>query len=151
MKTEEEILDELTKEEYKYGFVTDIEMDILPKGLSEEIIRFISAKREEPEWLLEWRLKAYQQFLTMSVPTWQNFKHPEVDFQDMSYFAAPKEKPKLDSLDEVDPDLLATFAKLGIPLDEQKVLAGVVAVDAVFDSVSVKTTFQKKLKEKGVI
>jgi Fe-S cluster assembly protein SufB len=151
MKTEEEILDELTKEEYKYGFVTDIEMDIIPKGLSEEIIRTISAKRDEPEWLLEWRLKAYQTFLTSTIPNWQNFKHPDVDFQDMSYFAAPKEKPKLNSLDEVDPDLLATFAKLGIPLDEQKMLAGVVAVDAVFDSVSVKTTFQEKLKEKGVI
>ena len=151
MKTEEEILDELTKEEYKYGFVTDIEMDIIPKGLSEDIIRTISAKRDEPEWLLEWRLKAYQTFLTAKIPDWQNFKHPEVDFQDMSYFAAPKEKPKLNSLDEVDPDLLATFAKLGIPLDEQKVLAGVVAVDAVFDSVSVKTTFQKKLKDQGVI
>lgn len=151
MKTEEEILDELTKEEYKYGFVTDIEMDIIPKGLSEEIIRTISKKRNEPEWLLEWRLKAYQTFLNSSIPDWQNFKHPDVDFQDMSYFAAPKEKPKLNSLDEVDPDLLATFEKLGIPLDEQKVLAGVVAVDAVFDSVSVKTTFQKKLKEQGII
>lgn len=151
MNTEKDILEELATEEYKYGFTTDIEMDIAPKGLSEDIIRFISKKRQEPEWLLEWRLKGYRQFITMSIPSWQNFKHPEVDFQDMSYFAAPKKKPTLNSMDEVDPDLIETFKKLGIPLDEQKVLAGVVAVDAVFDSVSVKTTFQKKLKEKGVI
>jgi len=151
MNTEKDILEELATEEYKYGFTTDIEMDIAPKGLSEDIIRFISKKRQEPEWLLEWRLKGYRQFITMSIPNWQNFKHPEVDFQDMSYFAAPKKKPTLNSMDEVDPDLIETFKKLGIPLDEQKVLAGVVAVDAVFDSVSVKTTFQKKLKEKGVI
>lgn len=151
MNTEKDILEELATEEYKYGFTTDIEMDIAPKGLSEDIIRFISKKRQEPEWLLEWRLKGYRQFITMSIPNWQNFKHPEVDFQDMSYFAAPKKKPTLNSMDEVDPDLIETFKKLGIPLDEQKVLAGVVAVDAVFDSVSVKTTFQKKLKEKGII
>lgn len=151
MSSEKELLEELTTEEYKYGFSTDIEMDVAPKGLTEETVRFISAKKNEPEWLLEWRLKAYHYFKKMAVPTWQNFKHPDVDFQDMSYFAAPKAKPKLNSLDEVDPELLDTFSKLGIPLDEQKILAGVVAVDAVFDSVSVKTTFQKKLKEKGVI
>ena len=151
MSSEKQLLEELTTEEYKYGFVTDIEMDIAPKGLTEETVRFISAKKNEPEWLLEWRLKAFRYFMTMAIPTWQNFKHPDVDFQDMSYYAAPKEKPKLNSLDEVDPDLLETFKKLGIPLDEQKVLAGVVAVDAVFDSVSVKTTFQAKLKEQGVI
>ncbi|TCK85621.1 Fe-S cluster assembly protein SufB [Albibacterium bauzanense] len=151
MSSEKQLLEELTTEEYKYGFTTNIEMDIAPKGLTEDTIRFISAKKNEPEWLLEWRLKAYRYFITMPIPTWQNFKHPDVDFQDMSYYAAPKEKPKYDSLDEVDPELLETFKKLGIPLDEQKILSGVVAVDAVFDSVSVKTTFQKKLKEQGVI
>jgi len=151
MSSEKQLLEELTTEEYKYGFTTDIEMDIAPKGLTEDTVRFISAKKNEPEWLLEWRLKAFRYFITMAIPTWQNFKHPDVDFQDMSYYAAPKAKPKLNSLDEVDPELLETFKKLGIPLDEQKFLAGVVAVDAVFDSVSVKTTFQKKLKEQGVI
>lgn len=151
MSSEKQLLEELTTEEYKYGFTTNIEMDIAPKGLTEDTVRFISAKKNEPEWLLEWRLKAYRYFITMPIPTWQNFKHPDVDFQDMSYYAAPKEKQKYDSLDEVDPELLDTFKKLGIPLDEQKILAGVVAVDAVFDSVSVKTTFQKKLKEQGVI
>lgn len=148
---DDELLKELELEEYKYGFTTDIEMEIAPKGLSEETVRFISAKKNEPEWLLEWRLKAYQHYLTLKMPTWPNFKDPEVDFQDISYYAAPKPKKQLESLDEVDPELLATFEKLGIPLDEQKVLAGVVAVDAVFDSVSVKTTFREKLKEQGVI
>lgn len=148
---DDELLKELEQEEYKYGFTTDIEMDIAPKGLNEDTIRLISAKKNEPEWLLEWRLKAFKHFLSMKMPTWQNFKSPEVDFQDLSYYAAPKAKKQLESLDEVDPELLATFEKLGIPLDEQKVLAGVVAVDAVFDSVSVKTTFREKLKEKGVI
>lgn len=147
----DDILKDIATEEYKYGFTTDIEMDIAPKGLNEDTIRFISKKKNEPEWLLEWRLKAYRHFLNMSLPTWQNFRHPEIDFQDISYYAAPKEKPKLNSMDEVDPDLLETFEKLGIPLDEQKVLAGVVAVDAVFDSVSVKTTFQEKLREQGII
>ncbi|WP_257670171.1 Fe-S cluster assembly protein SufB [Parapedobacter tibetensis] len=146
-----ELLKELTLEEYKYGFTTDIEMDIAPIGLTEDTVRMISAKKNEPEWLLEWRLKALRHFLQMDMPTWQNFDHPAVSFQDISYYAAPKAKPKLNSLDEVDPELLSTFAKLGIPLDEQKVLAGVVAVDAVFDSVSVKTTFREKLKEQGVI
>lgn len=148
---EDELLKELEQEEYKYGFTTDIEMDIAPKGLNEDTIRLISSKKNEPEWLLEWRLKAFQHFLKMKMPTWQNFENPEVDFQDLSYYAAPKPKKLLDSMDEVDPELLETFAKLGIPLDEQKILAGVVAVDAVFDSVSVKTTFREKLKEKGVI
>ncbi|WP_262248824.1 Fe-S cluster assembly protein SufB [Parapedobacter soli] len=145
------LLKELALEEYKYGFSTDIEMDIAPKGLNEDTVRLISAKKNEPEWLLEWRLKALRHFLQMEMPTWQNFETPEVDFQDISYYAAPKAKPKLNSLDEVDPELLSTFEKLGIPLDEQKVLAGVVAVDAVFDSVSVKTTFREKLKEQGII
>ena len=148
---DDELLKELELEEYKYGFTTDIEMEIAAKGLSEETVRFISAKKNEPERMLEWRLKAFRQFLTMKMPTWQNFDSPEVDFQEISYYAAPKPKKQLESLDEVDPELLSTFAKLGIPLDEQKVLAGVVAVDAVFDSVSVKTTFREKLKEQGVI
>lgn len=148
---DDEILREFESQEYKYGFTTDIEMDIAPIGLTEETVRMISAKKEEPEWLLEWRLKAFQHFLKMEMPTWQNFEKPEMDFQSISYYAAPKPKKQLESLDEVDPELLSTFAKLGIPLDEQKVLAGVVAVDAVFDSVSVKTTFREKLKEKGVI
>src|SRR5690606_29012909 len=147
----DELLNELAVEEYKYGFTTDIEMDIAPIGLNEDVVRMISAKKNEPEWLLEWRLKAFRHFQNMEMPDWQNFEKPEVDFQSISYYAAPKAKPKLNSLDEVDPDLLETFEKLGIPLDEQKVLAGVVAVDAVFDSVSIKTTFQDKLKEKGVI
>ncbi len=148
---DDELLKELELEEYKYGFTTDIEMEIAAKGLSEDTVRFISAKKNEPEWLLEWRLKALRHFLTMKMPTWQNFESPDVDFQDISYYAAPKPKKQLESLDEVDPELLSTFEKLGIPLDEQKVLAGVVAVDAVFDSVSVKTTFREKLKEQGVI
>ncbi|SFT02637.1 Fe-S cluster assembly protein SufB [Sphingobacterium wenxiniae] len=148
---DDELLKELELEEYKYGFTTDIEMEIAAKGLSEDTVRFISAKKNEPEWLLEWRLKAFRHFLTLKMPTWQNFENPEVDFQDISYYAAPKAKKQLESMDEVDPELLATFEKLGIPLDEQKVLAGVVAVDAVFDSVSVKTTFREKLKEQGVI
>ncbi len=148
---DDELLKELEQEEYKYGFTTDIEMDIAPKGLNEDTIRLISSKKNEPEWLLEWRLKAYRHFLSMDKPKWQNFEYPEVDFQDLSYYAAPKPKKLLESMDEVDPELLETFAKLGIPLDEQKILAGVVAVDAVFDSVSVKTTFREKLKEKGVI
>ncbi|TYR37599.1 Fe-S cluster assembly protein SufB [Sphingobacterium phlebotomi] len=148
---DDELLKELELEEYKYGFTTDIEMEIAAKGLSEDTVRFISAKKNEPEWLLEWRLKALRHFLTMKMPTWQNFENPDVDFQDISYYAAPKPKKQLESLDEVDPELLSTFEKLGIPLDEQKILAGVVAVDAVFDSVSVKTTFREKLQEQGVI
>jgi len=148
---DDELLKELELEEYKYGFTTDIEMEIAPVGLNEDTVRLISAKKNEPEWLLEWRLKALRHFLSMKMPTWQNFENPEVDFQGISYYAAPKPKKQLESLDEVDPELLSTFEKLGIPLDEQKVLAGVVAVDAVFDSVSVKTTFREKLKEQGVI
>lgn len=148
---DDEILREFESQEYKYGFTTDIEMEIAAKGLNEDTVRFISAKKNEPEWLLEWRLKALDRFLKMEMPTWPNFEKPEVDFQGISYYAAPKPKKQLESLDEVDPELLDTFEKLGIPLDEQKVLAGVVAVDAVFDSVSVKTTFQDKLKEAGVI
>lgn len=136
---------------YKYGFVTDIEMETAPKGLNEDIIRFISAKKEEPEWLLAWRLKAYRHWLTMPEPKWAKITHPPIDYQDSYYYAAPKshaDKPK--SLDEVDPELLRTYEKLGIPLKEQEFLAGV-AVDAIFDSVSVATTFKHKLEEVGII
>ncbi|NVJ71219.1 MAG: Fe-S cluster assembly protein SufB [Alphaproteobacteria bacterium] len=142
--------------EYKYGFVTDIDMDMAPKGLSEDVIRFISAKKEEPEWMLEWRLKAYQAWLKMEEPDWAKVNFPKIDYQDSYYFAAPKKKDGPKSLDEVDPELLATYEKLGIPIREQEVLAGVegaakVAVDAVFDSVSVATTFREELKKAGVI
>lgn len=150
MKNSNDIIDDIASKEYEFGFTTDIEMDILPKGLNEDTIRFISAKKNEPEWLLQWRLKAYAAFLKMKMPDWQHFKMPEIDFQDISYYAAPKKKKELKSLDEVDPELLATFEKLGIPLNEQKLLSGV-AVDAVFDSVSVATTYKEKLKELGII
>jgi Fe-S cluster assembly protein SufB len=143
-------------DQYKYGFVTDIDMDLAPKGLSEDIVRFISARKEEPEWMLEWRLKAYRHWLTMEEPTWQKPKFPKIDYQDAYYYAAPTQKTKPKSLDEVDPKLLETYAKLGIPLREQEVLAGVegapmVAVDAVFDSVSVATTYKAKLEEMGIV
>lgn len=139
-----------TQSEYKYGFTSNIETETIPKGLNEETIRAISLKKNEPEFLLEWRLKAYRHWLTMQEPKWPNVHYPAIDFQDIIYYAAPKKKPELKSLDEVDPELLATFEKLGIPLDEQKILAGV-AVDAVIDSVSVKTTFKEKLAELGII
>ncbi len=150
MSTDQEILNQVEAEEYKYGFTTDIDMEIAPKGLNEDTVRFISAKKNEPEWLLEWRLKAFRHFEKMEMPDWQNFTIPSIDFQDISYYAAPKKKNQYKSLDEVDPELLATFEKLGIPLTEQKMLAGV-AVDAVFDSVSVATTFKENLKELGII
>jgi Fe-S cluster assembly protein SufB len=140
----------LTNREYKYGFVTDIESETIPRGLSEEIVRTISAKKNEPEWLLEWRLKAYRHWLTMTEPEWANVHYPKMDYQDIIYYSAPKPKKKLESLDEVDPELLDTFAKLGIPLHEQKMLTNV-AVDAIFDSVSVATTFRGKLAKEGVI
>lgn len=143
-------LEQHTKSDYKYGFTSNIETDKLPKGLSEDVVRAISAKKNEPEWLTEWRLKAYHQFLEMTEPKWPNLDYPPVDLQDIIYYAAPKQKKKLDSLDEVDPELLDTFNKLGIPLEEQKMLAGV-AVDAVIDSVSVKTTYKEKLAELGII
>ena len=145
-----EILQEHLSQEYKWGFVTEIEQETVPKGLSEDVIRMISAKKEEPEWLVEWRLKAYRKWLTMEEPTWQNVHYPPIDYQDIIYYAAPKAKPRLNSLDEVDPELLRTFEKLGISLEEQKRLTGV-AVDAVFDSVSVATTFKEKLAELGII
>ena len=144
------ILDEVTQGEYKYGFVTDIETEFAPAGLSEETIRFISAKKNEPEFLLDFRLKAYRHWLTMKQPEWAHLKLDPIAFQDIIYYAAPKKKQELASLDEVDPELLATFNKLGISLDEQKKLAGV-AVDAVIDSVSVKTTFSDTLAKHGII
>lgn len=149
-KNEKEIIQDLAGEEYKYGFTTDIETEYLPKGLSEEIVRQISAKKGEPEWMTERRLEAYRYWLTLEVPTWAHLTIPEIDFQDIIYYAAPKPKKQLASMDEVDPELKRTFDKLGIPLEEQMALAGV-AVDAVMDSVSVKTTFRETLKEKGII
>ncbi|MEZ4879954.1 MAG: Fe-S cluster assembly protein SufB [Chitinophagales bacterium] len=150
MSTQDEILDEITSSEYKYGFVTEIEQEQAPKGINEDIIRFISAKKEEPEWMLNWRLKAFKTWQKMKAPHWAKVDFPEVDFQEIIYYSAPKPKKELSSLDEVDPELLKTFEKLGISLDEQKRLSGV-AIDVVFDSVSVKTTFQDKLKELGII
>lgn len=146
----DELLDELTNQEYKYGFVTNIESDLAPKGLNDDIIRFISAKKKEPEWLLEWRLNALHQWQKMHEPTWAHVDYVPVDYQDLHYYAAPKPKKELSSLDEVDPELLKTFEKLGISLDEQKRLTGV-AVDVVMDSVSVKTTFKEELAKLGII
>ena len=150
MTTATRTIEELANQEYQYGFVTDVEAETLPKGLNEEVVRLISEKKREPAWLLEWRLKAYRTWLTMIEPTWQNVRYPAIDYQDIIYYSAPKKRPTLNSLDEVDPEILATFEKLGIPLEEQKLFAGV-AVDAVFDSVSVGTTFKKKLGDLGII
>jgi Fe-S cluster assembly protein SufB len=150
MRNSNEIIDDIANREYEFGFTTDIEMDMAPVGLNEDTIRFISAKKEEPQWMLEWRLKGFQAFKKMQFPKWQHFEMPELDLQKLSYYAAPKKKKQLNSLDEVDPELLATFEKLGIPINEQKALAGV-AVDVVFDSVSVATTFKEKLNELGII
>ena len=147
-KEQDKILDEVTQGEYKYGFTSDIETEKIPVGLSEEVIRLISAKKNEPEFMLEFRLKAFEHWKSMKMPDWAKLNIPEIDFQSISYFAAPKKQ--LESMDEVDPELLDTFEKLGIPLEEQKMLAGV-AVDAVIDSVSVKTTFKETLAEKGII
>ena len=148
----EQPLDKLTERGYEFGFITEIEQDTVPPGLDENVIRLISQKKNEPEWLLEWRLSAYRYWLTMAEPKWAHVHHPPIDYQTISYFSAPKKsRPK--SLDEVDPEILKTYEKLGIPLAEQEVLAGVrnVAVDAVFDSVSVATSFKDKLAEKGII
>lgn len=150
MIDENELIEEVANKEYEHGFITDIEMDILPPGLNEDTVRFISAKKNEPEWMLAWRLKGLEAFQKMEMPKWQNFEMPEMNFQDMSYYAAPSNQAKYESLDEVDPELLATFAKLGIPINEQKALAGV-AVDVVFDSVSVATTFKEELNKLGII
>jgi Fe-S cluster assembly protein SufB len=143
-------IQELANREYKYGFVTDIEADTVPPGLDEDVIRLISAKKNEPEFMLEWRLKAFRTWQTMKEPTWANIHYPPINYQDIRYYSAPKMKAKPKSLDEVDPELLATYEKLGIPLRERELLAGV-AVDAVFDSISVATTFKEKLAELGII
>ena len=150
MERKDDILDEVTSGEYKYGFVTDIDTETLPKGLSEEVVRRISRIKGEPEWMTDYRLKAYRHWLTLAMPRWPHLDLPEIDFQDIIYYAAPKKKPRLASMDEVDPELKATFDKLGVPLEEQMLLSGV-AVDAVMDSVSVKTTFRDTLAEKGIV
>ena len=150
MATALETVRDYTGSAYKFGFVTDIESDLAPKGLNEDIVRLISAKKGEPEWMTEWRLAAYRRWLTMEEPSWQKPQYPPIDFQDIHYYAAPKVKERPKSLDEVDPELRSTYEKLGIPIKEQEILAGV-AVDYVFDSVSVATTFRKKLAEMGVI
>lgn len=150
MAESDKIIDEVTQSDYKYGFVTQIEADEAPKGLSEDIVRFISAKKNEPEWMLEWRLKAYRAWLKMEQPKWQNLQFPQVNFQDIIFYSAPKQKKKVESLDDIDPEIRATYEKLGIPIQEQKILAGV-AVDYVMDSESVITTFRESLKEKGII
>src|SRR5713226_4901360 len=150
MSTPTTSIEELANQEYKWGFVTEIEADTIPRGLSEDVIRMISAKKNEPQFMLEWRLKAYRQWLTMEEPKWSNVRYPPIDYQGIVYYSAPKsnkDRPK--SLDEIDPELLATYDKLGIPLRERELLAGV-AVDAVFDSVSVATTFKEKLGELGI-
>ena len=147
-------LEKLASREYEYGFVTQIEMEKIPKGLSEETVRLISAKKSEPSWLLDWRLKAYRRFLELLAeekePSWAQITYPRIDYQAMYYYAAPKQNVKLDSLDQVDPELLKTYDRLGIPLLEQKRLAGV-AVDAVFDSVSVATTYKAELEKHGIV
>jgi len=150
MSTATNTIEELANREYKYGFVTDIDADNAPKGLNEDIIRLISAKKKEPQWMLEWRLKAYRYWLTMEEPKWPNVHYPPIDYQDAIYYSAPRQNAKLKSLNEVDPELLKTYEKLGISLGEQERLTGV-AVDAVFDSVSVATTFKEKLRELGII
>jgi len=151
MSSQENSIEAVANQEYKYGFVTDIEADVVPRGLSEDTVRLISAKKNEPEFMLEWRLKAFRHWLTMEEPTWANVHYPKIDYQDIVYYSAPKtnkDRPK--SLDEVDPELVKTYEKLGIPLREQELLSGV-AVDAVFDSVSVATTFKEKLADVGII
>lgn len=142
--------EKLAEQEYKYGFSTEVNQDVAPVGLSEDTIRLISSKKNEPEWLLDWRLKAYRHWLTMKEPDWAFIDYPEIDFNSISYYAEPSNNPKPESLDDIDPEIRETYDKLGIPLEEQKMLAGV-AVDAVFDSVSVITTFKEKLAEDGVI
>ena len=149
-KDQDKIINDVTTAEYKYGFHSDIETDLIPKGLNEEVIRIISTKKNEPEWLLEFRLKAFRHWLTMKMPKWANLKVPVINYQDIIFYAAPKQKISLESIDDIDPELKRTFDKLGIPLEEQKHLSGV-AVDAVMDSVSVKTTFRETLAEMGII
>ncbi|MFQ5570941.1 MAG: Fe-S cluster assembly protein SufB [Rhodothermales bacterium] len=155
MNADTQYLHDVADSDYKYGWVTDIEADTVPKGLNEDTVRLISAKKSEPEWLLEWRLRAFRHWQTLAedkdkYPRWAHLKYPDIDFQNISYYSAPNKKPKYESLDEVDPELLRTFERLGIPLEEQKVLAGV-AVDVVMDSVSVATTFKEELAKRGII
>ncbi len=150
MSTSTDTIEQLANQEYKYGFETTVDADTFPVGLSEDVVRQLSLKKGEPAWLLEFRLKAYRAWLTMREPTWHNLKIQPIDYQAISYYSAPKKKPELKSLDEVDPEIRKTFEKLGIPLEEQKLLSGV-AVDAVFDSVSVATTFRTKLAEMGIV
>jgi Fe-S cluster assembly protein SufB len=150
MKEELDVLEETVARDYKYGFVTDIDTDVIPKGLNEDIIRIISKKKNEPDWMLNWRLKAYNHWLKMEEPKWPNVKYPPINYQDIIYYAAPKKKVKVNGLEEVDPELLKTFDKLGISLNEQKRLSGV-AVDVVMDSVSIATSFKKQLSEVGII
>ncbi|MDB5283559.1 MAG: FeS assembly protein SufB [Bacteroidota bacterium] len=150
MAENDKIIDEVTTNDYKYGFVTNIEQEFALKGLTEDTVRFISAKKNEPEWLLDWRLKAFSTWLKMEQPQWQNVHFPKIDFQSIIYYAAQKKKKKIESLDDVDPEIRATYDKLGIPIQEQKILAGV-AVDYVMDSESVITTFRESLKEKGIV
>jgi Fe-S cluster assembly protein SufB len=154
MSTNVDTIRDLAQREYKWGFITDISEDRISKGLNEDVIRVISAKKEEPQFMLDWRLKAYRHWASLekaeAEPKWANVKYPPINYQDIVYYSAPKQKIKLDSLDQLDPEILRTYEKLGIPLQEQKMLAGV-AVDAVFDSVSVATTFKAKLAEKGII
>jgi len=150
MTEEKKHLEKIANQEYKYGFVTDIDADTIPKGLNEDIIRTISEKKNEPGFMLEWRLKAYRHWGKMEEPRWPNVRYNQVDYQDIIYYSAPKQKKTVESLDDIDPELLRTYEKLGIPLIEQKMLSGV-AVDAVFDSVSVATTFKDKLSDLGII
>jgi Fe-S cluster assembly protein SufB len=149
-KDQDRIINDVTSGEYKYGFYSDIETEMIPKGINEDVVRLISKKKNEPEWLLEFRLKSYRHWLTMKMPTWANLKIPAINYQDIIYYAAPRQKASLESIDDIDPELKKTFDKLGIPLEEQKHLSGV-AVDAVMDSVSVKTTFKETLAELGII
>ena len=149
MSNNKKIIDTNLEKDYEYGFITDIESDTIPPGLNEDVIKTISEKKNEPKWLLDWRLKSYNHWIKKKDPNWAKIQYPDIDYQAISYFSAPKKK-KLSSLDEVDPELLETYNKLGIPLEEQKMLSGV-AVDAVFDSVSIATTFKEELKKAGVI
>jgi ABC-type transport system involved in Fe-S cluster assembly, permease component len=150
MSKDQKIIDQAISREYEYGFVTDIEQDIIPPGLSEDVVRIISDKKNEPKWLLDWRLKAFKRWKKMKNPKWSMLNYPDINYQQISYYSAPKPKKKLKSLDEVDPEILKTYNKLGIPIEEQKMLSNV-AVDAVFDSVSITTTFKEELEKAGVI
>ena len=154
MTTSNQVVRDIAEQNYKYGWETEIESELAPPGLNEDIVRFISAKKEEPDFMLEWRLKAFRPFISLvdqkQTPEWAHINHPPIDFQSISYYAAPKSQEKLESLDQVDPELLKTYEKLGISLQEQKMLSGV-AVDAVFDSVSIATTFKAELAKQGII